>query len=75
MNPPTPIVQIIEVFGPAAQGKSMPLLCGLTGTAITSRVSRPTAPAYGENGFVGTWHRLWVCLYRPSRWFNWIRHS
>lgn len=28
MNPPTPIVQIIEVFGPAAQGKSMPLLCG-----------------------------------------------
>lgn len=27
MNPPTPVVQIVEVIGPAAQGKSIPLLC------------------------------------------------
>lgn len=28
MSPPSPIIQIVEVIGPAAQGKSMPLLCG-----------------------------------------------
>ena len=27
MNPSAPVVQIIEVIGPAAQGKSIPLLC------------------------------------------------
>lgn len=28
MTQPAPFVQIVEVFGPAAQGKSTPLLCG-----------------------------------------------
>ena len=28
MNQPAPIIPIVEVIGPAAQGKSIPFLCG-----------------------------------------------
>lgn len=70
---PAPVVQIIEVIGPAEQGKSIPFLCSGSDGHRYYVKGQQTAPACGVSGFALTLDTHWACRCPHLRWFSLIR--